>query len=191
MQALRAAGRSTRAWLWTSVGNDAVCFHIDPSRSAAAAQTLFGELRSGTVLVCDRCRACKKLARLRGGTVILQFCWAHMRRDFIPCAAGQAGLAGWCAAWLERIAALCRLNAARLVCHEPRIERQSAAFDAAQEALAAAVGTLNLNGIDARRWLEAWLAARASNGGRPPRDTAPWLPWSMDDARRREPAAPT
>ena len=54
-----------------------------------------------------------------------------------------------------------------------------------------AVGTLNLNGIDARRWLEAWLAARASNGGRPPRDTAPWLPWSMDDARRRELAAPT
>ncbi len=274
VQALRAAGRSSRAWLWTAVGNDAVYFHIDPSRSAAAAQTLFGELRSGTVLVCDRYSAYKKLARLRGGMVILQFCWAHMRRDFIQCAAGQAGLAGWCAAWLERIAALYRLNKARLACHDAGIERQSAAFDAAQDALAAAldglfaaaerelagladdareakplrslvnhreglsvflehprtpmdnnlaerllrgpvigrrlsfgsdsqtgaklaalmysvVGTLNLNGIDVRRWLEAWLAACAHNGGRPPHDTAPWLPWSMDDARRRELAAPT
>ena len=53
------------------------------------------------------------------------------------------------------------------------------------------VGTLTLNRIDVLRWLEAWLAACANNGGRPPHDTAPWLPWSMDDARRRELAAPT
>ncbi len=200
--------------------------------------------------------------------------WSHQRRDFIQCAAGQVDLAGWCGAWLERIAAIYRLNEARLVCHDPRIERQSAAFDAAQHALAAAldglfaeaerelaglpeharegkplrslvnhheglsvflerprtpmdnnlaerllrgpvigrrlsfgsdsetgaklaalmcsvVGTLNLNGIDVRRWLEAWLAACANNGGRPPHDTAPWLPWSMDDARQRELSVPT
>ena len=53
------------------------------------------------------------------------------------------------------------------------------------------VGTLNLNRIDVRRWLEAWLAACAENGGRAPADLSPWLPWSMDDARRRELAAPT
>ena len=52
------------------------------------------------------------------------------------------------------------------------------------------VGTLNLNGIDVPRRLDAWLAACAHNGGRPPDDPAPWLPWSMDEARRREPAAP-
>ena len=46
------------------------------------------------------------------------------------------------------------------------------------------VGTLNLNGIDVPRWLGAWLAACADNGGRPPDDLAPWLPWSMDDAHR-------
>ena len=273
VQALRAEGRSARAWLWTSVGNDAVHFHIDPSRSAEAARTLFGELRSGTVLVCDRYSAYKKLARLLGGMVILQFCWAHMRRDFIQCAAGQVDLAGWCEAWLERIAALYRLNEERLARYDPAIERRGAAFDAAQGALAAAldglfadaerelaglpeharegkplrslvnhregltvfadrpwvpldnnvaervlrgpaigrrlsfgsdsetgaklaalmysvVGTLNLNGIDVLRWLDAWLAACAHNGGRPPEDLAPWLPWSMDAARRRELTAP-
>ena len=272
VQALRAEGRSARAWLWASVGNDAAYFHIDPSRSAEAARTLLGELRSGTVLVCDRYSAYKKLARLLGGMVILQYCWSHQRRDFIQCAAGQPDLAGWCEAWLERFAAIYRLNAARLVCHDPGTERQSVAFDAAQEALEtalddmfaragreldglpdearegkalrslvnhreglavflehprtpmdnnvaerlirapvigrrlsfgsdsatgatlaalmySAIGTLNLNGIDVPRWLGAWLAACAENGGRPPDDLAPWLPWSMDDARRRELAA--
>ena len=53
------------------------------------------------------------------------------------------------------------------------------------------VGTLILNRIDVLRWLEAWLAACADNGGRPPDDTAAWLPWSMDAARRRELTAPT
>ena len=47
------------------------------------------------------------------------------------------------------------------------------------------IGTLSLNGIDLLRWLDAWLMACAEHGGRPPDDLAPWLPWSMDDARRR------
>ena len=64
---------SARAWLWISVGNDAVYFHIDPSRSAEAAQTLFGEFQSVTVLVCDRYSAYKMLARLLGGLVILRY----------------------------------------------------------------------------------------------------------------------
>ncbi len=53
------------------------------------------------------------------------------------------------------------------------------------------VATLNLNGIDVLRWLEAWLAACADNDGQSPADLSPWLPWSMDEARRRELAAPT
>ena len=51
-------------------------------------------------------------------------------------------------------------------------------------------GTLRLNGINVRRWLEEWLAACADGGGRPPDDLSPWLPWSMDAGRRRDMAAP-
>ena len=142
VQALRGDGRSGRAWLWTSVGNDAVRFHIDASRSAEAAAELFGELAPGTVIVCDRYSAYKRLARLLGGLVTLAFCWAHLRRDFLQCAAGQVRLAGWCEAWLGRIAAIYRLNEARLVHYDPGLERQSAAFDAAQDRLAAALDGL-------------------------------------------------
>ena len=47
------------------------------------------------------------------------------------------------------------------------------------------VGTLTLNGIDVLRWLQAWLAACAANGQRPPHDLSSWLPWSMSEERRR------
>ena len=45
IQALSETGRSRRAWLWISVGKDAVYYHIDPSRSAEAAMKLFGSVK--------------------------------------------------------------------------------------------------------------------------------------------------
>ena len=52
------------------------------------------------------------------------------------------------------------------------------------------LGTLSLNGVDTLRWLEAWLTACAENGGRPPGDLSAWLPWSMNEERRRALMAP-
>ena len=273
VQALREKGRSSRAWLWASAGNDAVYFRIDPSRSAEAAHELFAEALPSTVIVCDRYSACKKLARLLGGRVTLSFCWAHARRDFIECAAGQIQLTGWCREWTRRIASIYRLNEAWLVHYDPGLERQTPEFDTARDALTEAlgclfanaerelarlpskaregkalrslvnhreglsvfvdrprvpldnnlaerllrgpaigrrlsfgadsetgaqftalmysvVGTLALNGIDVLRWLAAWLTECAHNGGRPPDDLSPWLPWSMSEERRRDPLVP-
>ena len=139
---LRGEDRSSRAWLWASVSSDAVSFHIDPSRSAEAAQKLFGEVLLDTVIVCDRYSAYKRLARLREGKVTLAFCWSHMRRDFVECAAGQVRLTDWCQGWIERIASIYRLNEARLAHYDPVIERQTPAFDAAQGALKEALDGL-------------------------------------------------
>ena len=72
VQAYREKGRSSRAWLWTSVSPDAVYFHIDPSRSAEVAMKLFGSTKGIVVLVCDRYSAYKKLARELAGKVILR-----------------------------------------------------------------------------------------------------------------------
>ena len=142
VQSLREQGRSSRAWLWTSVSEDAVYFHIDPSRSAEVAKTLFGAAVHHTVIVCDRYSAYKRLARMPGGLVTLAWCWSHMRRDFIHCAAGQVQMTPWCRGWIERIASIYRLNEARLVHYDPGRARQGAAFDAAQGELKAAVDGL-------------------------------------------------
>ena len=142
VQELRGEERSSRAWLWTSVSGDAVCFHIDPSRSAEAAQKLFGEALLGTVIVCDRYSAYKRLVRLLGGLVILAFCWSHVRRDFIDCAAGQVDLTDWCRGWIERIAGIYRLNEARLEHYDSGLKRPAPAFDATQTALKEALDAL-------------------------------------------------
>ena len=273
VQAYREKGRSSRAWLWTSVSRDAVYYHIDPSRSAEVAKVLFGSTKGTVVLVCDRLSTYKRLARELDGKVILQWCWAHQRRSFIDCAAGHVRLTRWCRRWIEWIAEIYRLNEARLEHYDPGREKQTPAFDAAQGELKKAAnelfanaeaelaglsdrarrakplrslvnhreglsvfvdkphvppdnnraelalrgavigrrlsfgsdsekgakftammysvaGTLAMNGIDVRRWLEAWLTACAENGGEPPDDLEPWLPWSMSEERRRELTAP-
>ena len=142
VQEFRGEERSSRAWLWTSVSSDAVYFHIDPSRSAEAAYKLFAGTVLDTVIVCDRYSAYKKLARLLAGLVILAWCWSHMRRDFIDCAAGQERLTQWCRGWVEHIAGLYRLNEERLKHYDPGRERQTPAFDVAQSALEAALEAL-------------------------------------------------
>jgi transposase len=50
--------------------------------------------------------------------------------------------------------------------------------------------TLGLWDINTRHWLTSYLTACAENGGKPPADITPWLPWSMDQARRDELARP-
>lgn len=40
--------------------------------------------------------------------------------------------------------------------------------------------------LNPRHWLHAYLAACAENGGAAPADLTPFLPWTMDEARRQE-----
>ena len=142
IQALSETGRSRRAWLWISVGKDAVYYLIDPSRSAEAAMKLFGSVKGTVFLVCDRYVAYTKMARELDGKVILCWCWIHQRRDFIECAAGQAKLRQWCEGWVERFASVCRLNKERLKHYDPDLECRTPASDAAQDELKKAVEEL-------------------------------------------------
>ena len=152
IQSLSRLGRSQRAWLWVSVGAATVYFHIDPSRSAEVAKKLFGAAEGVVYLVCDRYTAYLKLARELDGKVILCWCWAHVRRDFIGCAAGQVRLTRWCQEWIERIASIYRLNEARLEHHDPGAGSPTPEFDAAQKELDRAVKALF---ADAERELAA------------------------------------
>ena len=46
------------------------------------------------------------------------------------------------------------------------------------------LGTLKRHEIDLEHWLHDWLSACAEAGRAPP-DLTPWLPWSMEPARRQ------
>ena len=142
IQALGTDGSSRRAWLWTSVSSDAVVFHIDPSRSAEAARKLFTGLSGPVFLVCDRFSAYKKLARDLAGMVVLCWCWAHIRRDYIKCAAGQDTLEPWRDQWIRRIGGIYQLNKARLEHYTPGAPLQSAAYETAHSALNDALDAL-------------------------------------------------
>ncbi len=46
--------------------------------------------------------------------VIIAFCWAHVRRDFLELARGHENLKDWCLDWVEEIAHLYHLNKERV-----------------------------------------------------------------------------
>ena len=66
------------------------------------------------MLVCDRYSAYKSLAK-GCDELILAFCWAHVRRDFLKAARSWPELERWMFTWVDDIRELYRLNAARLV----------------------------------------------------------------------------
>ena len=97
VQEFRRNGRSSRAWLWISVSEDAVYYLIDPSRSAEVAKSLFGDTACTVYVVCDRYSAYRKLARELAGKVVLCWCWAYvadvtmLRRGDVPVPDRRAG----------------------------------------------------------------------------------------------------
>jgi transposase len=44
--------------------------------------------------------------------------------------------------------------------------------------------TIDMNGLDVRKWLNDYLGACAENGGKPPTNATDWLPWNMTPERR-------
>jgi transposase len=54
------------------------------------------------------------MAQVKAGTLVLAFCWAHVRRDFVRVGKGWPELKAWALAWLKRIRELYRWNRQRL-----------------------------------------------------------------------------
>jgi transposase len=94
------------------------------------------EQHDKVIIVCDRYSAYKKLARL-AANILLAFCWAHVRRDFLNAARAFPELEPWALAWTEQIGTLYHLNKRRLEQWDPErpLTEQSAAFDQHHEEL--------------------------------------------------------
>jgi transposase len=67
----------TKAWLWTCVARSFTLFALRATRGACVVAELLGETYGG-VVTCDRAKAYFPV----GGTGRLQWCWAHLKRDF-------------------------------------------------------------------------------------------------------------
>jgi len=63
-----------KAWLWTFVAGGFTVFAVRATREATALVTFLGETFHG-VVTCDRAKMYWYLGRL-------QWCWAHLKRDF-------------------------------------------------------------------------------------------------------------
>lgn len=100
-------------WLWLFAGEDTVVYVLDPTRSHNVPESHFGKTAAGVVVV-DRYAAYKAMAQVELGQLILAFCWAHVRRDFVRVGKGYPELKDWALAWLRRIRELYGLNRERL-----------------------------------------------------------------------------
>ena len=255
-----------RWWLWVFVGADTVVFTLDPSRSRAVPEAHLPH-DGGQILMVDRYSSYKAMAQVKDGQVVLAFCWAHVRRDFIAAAKSFPELKAWALDWLGRIRELYRLDGLRRAEGPPEAERKQAdaelreTLQAMQTQAAAeladaqlrqpcrkilrslqehwpgltrfvddrrvpldnnaserqirgpALGRKNYYGsgslwsgrlaaslfslfatlqkweLNPRAWLAGYLQACAENGGKAPKDLAPFLPWSRTPERRAALAA--
>jgi transposase len=102
-----------RWWLWVFSGQDTAVYVLDHRRSHDVPE---GHFTAGisVVLVVDRLASYKAMAPVKAGLIVLAFCWAHVRRDFITVAKSFPELKPWAIEWLKRIREAYRCNRERL-----------------------------------------------------------------------------
>jgi len=281
----KITGKTGHRWyLWVTRSKSVIFYNIDPSRSAAVPGAHFaGIAHDQIIIICDRYSAYKKLARLSDGAILLAFCWAHVRRDFLDAATAFSSLEEWALLWKERIGTLYHLNHKRVEVWDSTlgINQQNKKFnqyhselqetlkqmkaeaeefvsasdkerDASTKITATAhtrqkkvlnsllnhwegltrfvdrpeipmdnnlgenairgpvngrknyygsgsiwsaelaallftiLQTLKLWDINPRSWVYSYLNSCAQNGGNPPEEIQQWIPWEMNQTRRKE-----
>jgi transposase len=99
-----------RWWLWVSRSVSVVYFQITPGRGANVPVEYFKNIQNGKVVViCDRYSAYKSLAK-QLPFIILAFCWAHVRRDFLDAAKKYPELEEWAIWWVEKFGNVYHIN---------------------------------------------------------------------------------
>ena len=105
-----------RWYLWVTQSPSVVYYTLAPSRSGDIPIDHFSgldERLEQVIVVCDRYSGYKRLAR-ENAVILLAFCWAHVRRDFLDAAKSWPELQAWMLSWVEMIGELYTLNAQRL-----------------------------------------------------------------------------
>jgi len=100
-------------WLWVILGVDTVVYLLDPSRGHEVPQSHLG-LEATGVLEVDRYSGYKAMTPVKRGLLLLAFCWAHVRRDFVGVGKSWTELTPWALEWLRRIRHVYHVNRERL-----------------------------------------------------------------------------
>lgn len=101
-----------RWYLWVFCTKDTVVFRLEPGRSSKVVMDHFGDEATG-ILSVDRYSAYK--AMLKYGRILLAFCWAHVRRDFLAVFKDRTEHKHWAIDWIKKIGQLYALNKKRLL----------------------------------------------------------------------------
>jgi transposase len=110
----KQAGKAGFVWmLWVFAAKESIVFVLDPTRSHDVPEKHFGDDAEGYASV-DRYSGYKAMAQVKAGKIILSFCWAHVRRDFLTVLTGWSELTDWAWSWVEDIGLLYHRNDQRL-----------------------------------------------------------------------------
>jgi transposase len=107
-------GKIGHRWMmWAFQSTESAVFVLSSGRAHDVPEEHFGPVEQG-ILSVDRYSAYKAIVQVKEGKIILAFCWAHVRRDFLEVERSWPKETAWAAAWVERIALLYKRNDERL-----------------------------------------------------------------------------
>lgn len=102
-----------RWMLWVFHSAEAVVFVLDAGRAHDVPEDHLAPVQEG-ILSVDRYAAYKAMKQVQEGLILLAFCWAHVRRDFLGVARSWPSEESWALDWVERIGLVYQANDARL-----------------------------------------------------------------------------
>jgi transposase len=129
-----------RWYLWVFHAAEVVVFVLAQGRAHEVPEEYLGPAATG-IMVVDRYKAYQAMAQVKRGLIVLAFCWAHVRRDFVALARSWPEQESWALGWVERIGEVYRLNDAR-----GAARGEAGAFADADARLRAAVTALGAQG---------------------------------------------
>ena len=132
--------------MWAFQSAAVVVFVLDPGRALTMCPKNIWGPPPRAVLNVDRYSAYKALPQVKNGRILLAFCWAHQRRDFLGLAAAWPTEQEWAFGWVTAIGELYHLNDRRL-----EVREDSEAFQQRDQDLRAAVAAFQ----------QRWEAAEA------------------------------
>lgn len=106
-------GVRTNWCLWVFCSGSTTVYLLVPSRAAKVAADYLGYEVCG-IIIADRYSVYKSKELLNGRYLLVAFCWAHVRRDFVKLSTSHPHLADWSQDWIDRIGHLFKLNQDRL-----------------------------------------------------------------------------